>query len=115
MYTYCYIILFNYNSIRRLNQSLRASLNFSDTVFNASSSSLPSAIKVISSPHLTPDASIDITLFALAVLPSAYSNDKFGNLFESECEEDEILLSSASIDDVQIITKITEHNIRIGE
>ena len=42
-------------------------------------------------------------------------NDKFGNLFEIECEEDEILLSSASIDDVQIITKITEHNIRIGE
>ena len=49
------------------------------------------------------------------VIVPTYSNDKFGNLFEIECEEDEILLSSASIDDVQIITKITEHNIRIGE
>ena len=49
------------------------------------------------------------------VIVPTYSDDKFGNLFEIACDEDKILLSSASIDDVQIITKITDHNIRIGE
>ena len=43
-----------------------------------------------------------------------FANDKFGNLFEINCEEDEILLSSATIDNVQIISKITDNNIRIG-
>lgn len=43
-----------------------------------------------------------------------YADEKFGNLFEIACEDDEILLSSATIDNVQIINKITDHNIRIG-
>ena len=43
------------------------------------------------------------------------SNDKFGNLFEIKCDEDEILLSSATIDDVQIIENITTYSINIGK
>ena len=48
------------------------------------------------------------------IVPS-FAEDKFGNLFEINCEEDEILLSSATIDNVQIISRITDNNIRIGE
>lgn len=48
------------------------------------------------------------------VIVPLYSNDKFGNLFEINCEEDEIMLSSATIDDVQIISKITQSTIKIG-
>lgn len=48
------------------------------------------------------------------VIVPLYSDDKFGNLFEINCEEDEIMLSSATIDDVQIISKITQSTIKIG-
>lgn len=48
------------------------------------------------------------------VIVPQYSNNKFGNLFEISCDEDEILLSSASLDDITIISKITNNNIRIG-
>jgi len=41
------------------------------------------------------------------------ADDKFGTLFEIACEDDEILLSSASIDDIQIISRITANNIRM--
>ena len=48
------------------------------------------------------------------VIVPQYSDNKFGNLFEIECAEDEILLSTASIDDINIITKITTNNTKIG-
>jgi len=48
------------------------------------------------------------------LLVPSYNDEKFGNLFEIQCEPDEILLSSATLDDVQIITKITDYNIRIS-
>ena len=48
------------------------------------------------------------------VIVPLYANDKFGNLFEINCDEDEIMLSSATIDDVQIISKITQSTIKIG-
>ena len=41
-------------------------------------------------------------------------NNKFGNLFEIACSDDEILLSTASIDDINIISKITANNTKIG-
>lgn len=37
---------------------------------------------------------------------------KFGNLFQIKCSDNEILLSSATLDDVQIISTITKENIR---
>ena len=49
------------------------------------------------------------------LLVPTYNNGKFGNLFEVTCEPDEILLSGATIDDIQIITKITDYNIRISQ
>jgi hypothetical protein len=49
------------------------------------------------------------------VIVPQYNNNKFGNLFEIACDENEILLSSASIDDITIISKITANNIKIGE
>ena len=49
------------------------------------------------------------------LLVPTYNDEKFGNLFEIHCEPDEILLSSASIDDIQIISKITDYNIRISQ
>ena len=49
------------------------------------------------------------------VIVPQYNNNKFGNLFEIACDENEILLSSASIDDITIISKITTNNIKIGE
>ena len=48
------------------------------------------------------------------LLVPTYNDEKFGNLFEIICDDDEILLSSATIDNVDIITKITDHNIKIG-
>lgn len=38
----------------------------------------------------------------------------FGNLFEIQCEKDEILLSCATVSDVQIISSISKFNIRMG-
>ena len=55
------------------------------------------------------------TNIGTVLIVPAFADDKFGNLFEINCEEDEILLSSATIDNVQIISRITDHNIRIGE
>lgn len=56
---------------------------------------------------------LNTNIGTVVIVPS-FANDKFGNLFEINCEEDEILLSSATIDNVQIISKITDNNIRIG-
>ena len=42
------------------------------------------------------------------------TDKKFGQLFELQCEDDEILLSTATLNDVQIISTITEKNIRIS-
>ena len=50
----------------------------------------------------------------ILIVPS-YNNEKFGNLFEIQCDPEEILLSSASLDDIQIISKITDYNIRISQ
>lgn len=49
------------------------------------------------------------------LLVPTYNDEKFGNLFEIHCEPDEILLSGATLDDVQIISKITDYNIRIAQ
>ena len=43
-----------------------------------------------------------------------YNNEKFGNLFEIDAEENEILLSCATVDDIQIISATTKSNIKIG-
>lgn len=48
------------------------------------------------------------------VIVPQYSDNKFGHLFEIICDDDEILLSTASIDDINIITKITANNTKIG-
>lgn len=48
------------------------------------------------------------------VIVPQYSDNKFGNLFEIACSDDEILLSTASIDDINIISKITANNTKIG-
>lgn len=45
----------------------------------------------------------------------SYNNEKFGNLFEITCNDDEILLSTASVDDVQIISATNKHTIKIGD
>ena len=45
------------------------------------------------------------------IVPTDTSN-KFGNLFQIKCSDNEILLSSATLDDVQIISTITKENIR---
>ena len=47
------------------------------------------------------------------IVPTDTSN-KFGNLFQIKCTDNEILLSSATLDDVQIIQTITKENIRAG-
>lgn len=45
------------------------------------------------------------------IVPTDTSN-KFGTLFQIKCTDNEILLSSATLDDVQIISTITSENIR---
>jgi hypothetical protein len=45
------------------------------------------------------------------IVPTDTTN-KFGKLFQIKCDENEILLSSATLDDVQIISTITDQNIR---
>ena len=40
------------------------------------------------------------------------TSSKFGTLFQIKCDDNEILLSSATLDDVQIIQTITKENIR---
>lgn len=47
----------------------------------------------------------------ILIVPTDTTN-KFGKLFQIKCENNEILLSSATLDDVQIISTITEQNIR---
>lgn len=59
------------------------------------------------------DSKMNGNISSIVIVPM-YSNNKFGNLFEINCEEDDILISSATIDDVQIITNITQSNIKIG-
>ena len=45
------------------------------------------------------------------IVPTDTAN-KFGTLFQIKCTDNEILLSSATLDDVQIISTITKENIR---
>lgn len=59
------------------------------------------------------DSKMHDNISSIVIVPM-YADNKFGNLFEINCEEDEILISSATIDDVQIITNITQSNIKIG-
>ena len=47
------------------------------------------------------------------IVPTDTAN-KFGNLFQIKCSDNEILLSSATLDDVQIISTITSDNIRVS-
>jgi hypothetical protein len=60
------------------------------------------------------DEQLGSNISSVVIVPS-YSTNKFGNLFEINCDADEILLSSATIDDVQIISNITSSNIKIGQ
>lgn len=55
--------------------------------------------------------SIPELINTLIIVPTDTTN-KFGKLFEIKCDVNEILLSSATLDDVQIISNITEQNIR---
>lgn len=45
----------------------------------------------------------------------SYNDNKFGNLFQISCDENEILLSTASVNDIQIISSISKYNIKIGD
>lgn len=56
---------------------------------------------------------LGVCIDSFVPVPSNEEN-KFGNLFEIMCGNDEILLSTASIDDIQIIDKLTDYNINIG-
>ena len=56
---------------------------------------------------------LGICIDSFVPVPSNEEN-KFGNLFEIMCGNDEILLSTATIDDIQIIDKLTDYNINIG-
>lgn len=56
--------------------------------------------------------SIPELLKTVLIVPTDTST-KFGNLFQISCNENQILISSATIDDVQIISNITEQNIRM--
>ena len=49
------------------------------------------------------------------LLVPTFTNENFGDLFEIKCDPEEILLSCATIDDIQIISKITDYNIRISQ
>lgn len=48
----------------------------------------------------------------MVIVPTDTSN-KFGDLFQIKCDENEIILSTASLDDVEIISTITSDNIRM--
>lgn len=59
------------------------------------------------------ETSIPNIVKSVIIVPT--DNDKsFGELFQVACNDDEILLSTASISDVQIITAINNKNIRIN-
>lgn len=55
--------------------------------------------------------SIPDLINTIVIVPTDTTN-KFGKLFEIKCDINEILLSSATLDDVQIISMITDQNIR---
>lgn len=57
------------------------------------------------------ERSIPELINTLVIVPTDTTN-KFGKLFEIKCDINEILLSSATLDDVQIISTITDQNIR---
>lgn len=48
----------------------------------------------------------------IVIVPTDTSN-KFGDLFQIKCNDNEIILSTASLDDVEIISTITSDNIRM--
>ena len=48
----------------------------------------------------------------IVIVPTDTSN-KFGDLFQIKCDNNEIILSTASLDDVEIISTITSDNIRM--
>lgn len=48
----------------------------------------------------------------IVIVPTDTSN-KFGDLFQIKCDNDEIILSTATLDDVEIISTITSDNIRM--
>lgn len=57
------------------------------------------------------ESKISELINTILIVPTDTTN-RFGNLFQIKCEDNEILLSSATLDDVQIISTITEQNIR---
>jgi hypothetical protein len=61
------------------------------------------------SAFIMKELSPDIT--SVVVVPKA-SNRSFGSLFEIKCEVDEIFISSATVDDVEIITSNTPDRLR---
>jgi len=49
----------------------------------------------------------------IVIVPTDTSN-KFGDLFQIKCDNNEIILSTATLDDVEIISTITSDNIRMS-
>lgn len=49
----------------------------------------------------------------IVIVPTDTSN-KFGDLFQIKCDDNEIILSTATLDDVEIISTITSDNIRMS-
>ena len=42
------------------------------------------------------------------------ANSKFGNLFQIKAESNEIFISCATVDDIEIISNLNKTNLRIG-
>lgn len=57
------------------------------------------------------ESKISELINTIVIVPTDTTN-KFGKLFQIKCEDNEILISSATLDDVQIVSTLTEQNIR---
>lgn len=51
------------------------------------------------------------TIGSIVIVPKK-SNGVFGDLFQVKCDSDELFLSTATVDDIDIVDKITKENIR---
>ena len=50
---------------------------------------------------------------ASVVLVPDNKNSQFGNLFQIKCEPNELFLSTATVNDVEIVTNLTDSNLRV--
>ena len=58
-------------------------------------------------------AQLSSLIKTILIVPTDTANS-FGNLFEIKCSENEIILSTATLNDVEIISTITDANIKIS-